>query len=298
MVCSGNHGRVAPFIQEQMDGVAAAGVTVVWFLIQGRGMAGYLRELPRLRQVIAQEQPDVIHAHYGLSGVLSNLQRRVPVVTTYHGSDINVKRNLRISQFAIRYSAYNIFVSQRLMELAHPKAHYQLLPCGVNCELFQPMAKAEARQRLGWDLSAPIVLFAGAFDVAVKNSDLAKEAVALLPDVTLKELKGYSREEMVWVMNGADSLLMTSHSEGSPQVVKEALACGCPVVSVDVGDVKEIVGLSGHGDVVDKDSIELSKAVSSILNEVDVKEISMVDSKYDNQKVISQLYNIYKEQLK
>ena len=85
------------------------------------------------------------------------------------------------------------------------------------------------------------VLFAGAFDNQVKNSPLAKETVAALKDdnVELMELKGYSREEVTILMCAVDVLLMTSFSEGSPQVIKEAMTCGCPIVSVDVGDVKE-----------------------------------------------------------
>ena len=40
-------------------------------------------------------------------------------------------------------------------------------------------------------------------------------------------------------LNAADVLLLTSFSEGSPNIIKEALACNCPIVSTDVGDVKE-----------------------------------------------------------
>ena len=90
------------------------------------------------------------------------------------------------------------------------------------------------------------VLFAGAFDNPVKNASLAKETVALLPDVILLELKGYSREEVTLLMCAADAFLLTSHTEGSPQVIKEAMACGCPIVSVGVGDVEDrLQGLDG-----------------------------------------------------
>jgi glycosyltransferase involved in cell wall biosynthesis len=83
------------------------------------------------------------------------------------------------------------------------------------------------------------VLFAGAFDNAVKDPELAKESVALLDNVQLIELKGYGRDQVNALMYSCNALLMTSKTEGSPQVVKEAMACGCPIVSVDVGDVKE-----------------------------------------------------------
>ena len=83
------------------------------------------------------------------------------------------------------------------------------------------------------------MFFAGAFDNKVKNGELAKKAVALLNGVELVELKGYTRQQVDTFMCAANGLLMISKTEGSPQVIKEAMACGCPIVSVDVGDVKE-----------------------------------------------------------
>ena len=68
----------------------------------------------------------------------------------------------------------------------------------------------------------------------------------MLPGVNLMELKGYTREQVATLMQAADVFLMTSLTEGSPQVIKEAMACGCPIVSVDVGDVKEVIdGVDG-----------------------------------------------------
>jgi glycosyltransferase involved in cell wall biosynthesis len=90
------------------------------------------------------------------------------------------------------------------------------------------------------------ILFSGSFDNRVKNAPLAQAAVERLEDTSLIELKGYSRQQVARMMNAADALLMTSFTEGSPQVIKEAMACGCPIVSVDVGDVKEITaGVEG-----------------------------------------------------
>ena len=141
IVASDKGGHFVPFIEEQISALQDMGIQIVRFGITGKGALGYLRGLPSLRRAIKTHKPDLIHAHYGLSGLLANLQRRVPVVTTYHGSDINVPKILRLSKIAMRLSAWNIFVSKRNVEIAFGcsdnntsrlKNHSTLLPCGIN----------------------------------------------------------------------------------------------------------------------------------------------------------------------
>ena len=239
-VASHNKGYYAPFINEQAAALKRSGGEIEFFGVTGKGIKGYISALPELLKSIRSFKPDIIHAHYGLSGLLANLQRKVPVVTTYHGSDINEKSVLPFSHIAMRLSRFNIFVSQRTLEIAKPGKNYALLPCGVDLNELQLTTKSEARKRLGLTEGGKYVLFAGAFGNAVKNYPLAKSAMGLLPKAELIELKGYTRKQVTLLMCAADAILMTSHTEGSPQVIKEAMACGCPVVSVDVGDVKEL----------------------------------------------------------
>lgn len=241
IVASFNKGRFAPFILEQAEALKDAGCQIEYYGLQGKGMNGYLKNLPSLKRKIKEFQPDIVHAHYGLSGLFANLQRRVPVVITYHGSDINDPKILRFSKIAMRLSAWNIFVSRKTLEIVGPSEKYILLPCGVDMSDLQLTNKTEARQKRGLDANKRYVLFSGAFDNAVKNASLAKKTIALLQDdnVELRELKGFSRDEVTLFMCAADVFFMTSYTEGSPQVIKEAMACGCPIVSVDVGDVKE-----------------------------------------------------------
>lgn len=240
IVASGNKGALAPFIVEQAEALKALGAEVGFYGLRGKGVRGYLGNLSGLRRKIQDFRPDVVHAHYGLSGLLACLQRRVPVVVTYHGSDINDSHVFRYSRKAMRLAEWNVFVSRKTLERARPKKKYSLLPCGIDLSEQQPSERGEARRMMGWSGDKRYVLFAGAFDNEVKNAPLAQEALALLgEDVELLELKGYTRDEVTLLMCAADAFLMTSFTEGSPQVIKEALACGCPIVSVDVGDVKE-----------------------------------------------------------
>lgn len=242
VVASYNKGYYAPFIIEQAKAIEDKGHKVVFFGIQGKGFLGYMFNYFKLKKVIKTFSPQIIHAHYGLSGLLANLQRKIPVVTTFHGSDINNKKVLPFSKIAMKFSAISLFVSQKNIDIASPKdCLYQLLPCGVNTENFTQVEKDYAKSRLKLDNFKNYVLFAGSFMNEVKNPTLAKKAIQLLHNVELIELKGYTREEVNFLMNAVDAVLMTSFTEGSPQFIKEALVCGCPVVSVDVGDVKDVI---------------------------------------------------------
>lgn len=239
-------GRYAPFITEQVEAIEKQGVECRYFGVDGKGILGYLRQIPKLRRAIKEFRPNIIHAHYGLCGLLANYQRRIPVVATYHGSDINDPKVFWLSKRSIHRSRFNIFVSQKNIDIARPRKDFALIPCGINLEDYPIIDKADARREMGLEMSKKYVLFAGAFDNPVKNAPLAKSALEQIPGVELLELKGYTRSQVSMLMQAVDAFLMTSFSEGSPQVIKEALACGCPIVSVDVGDVKRRVsGIEG-----------------------------------------------------
>ena len=278
IVASDKGDHFTPFVEEQISALKAYGVETIRYAIRGKGIMGYLKELPQLKKYIRIHKPDVIHAHFGLSGLLANLQCRVPVVTTYHGSDINKPNIRRFSKVAMRLSKANIFVSKRNIALAGYSEDTSaatkslpfregygvgyLLPCGVNLTDDQLITRTEARKALGIADDAIIVLFAGAFNNAVKDPALAQEAISICNSamsnrqwaideesnrqspianrlIELFELRGYTRVQVNQLMCAANCLLMTSKTEGSPQVIKEAMACGCPIVSVDVGDVAE-----------------------------------------------------------
>lgn len=296
----GLEGNVAPFVKEQKEAVESQGALCECFAVRGKGVVGYMKNYHALKNRIVTFGPDVIHAHYGLCGLLANLQRKVPVVTTYHGSDINDKRIRVLSKLAMRLSRWNIFVSRDTLGIVKPKECYSLLPCGVDMTELQLTEKREARIRMHLDGNKRYVLFAGAFDNPVKNVTLAKEVVALLPkeDVEMLELKDYSREEVMLLMCAADALLMTSLNEGSPQVIKEALACGCPIVSVDVGDVRDRVdGVSGCFVANTQEPEELRELLHNALlyeGRTQGREKLVVDG-LDNKFVAEALIEIYKK---
>lgn len=297
VVASYNKGRFAPFIREQVVSLQAVDCEIEYFGLQGKGLDGYLKNLPALKQKIKSFRPDVIHAHYGLSGLFANLQRKVPVVVTYHGSDINEKTVLKFSKMAMRFAAWNIFVSKKTLNIVNPKRKYTLLPCGIDMSDLQLTSKAEARQRMHLDEKKKYILFAGAFGDEVKNVPLARKSIEAL-DVELIELHGYARDEVTLLMCGVDALLMTSFTEGSPQVIKEALACGCPIVSVDVGDVRErMEGVDGCYVAETRNPEELSALLRQaiVFDGKTSGRNKVVADGLDNRQIAVRLIEIYKK---
>lgn len=244
-VRSGNHG-VDPISQNQGGSLLEKGHDVYFFDIIGRGFFGYLSNIKNLRKKIKYLQPEIIHAHYSLSGIVSALAfTNVPIVVSLMGSDVNsisVLQKLIIKLF-IKFFWSEVIVKSREMKknLGYNKAH--IIPNGVDFSKYYPIDKKLALKKLGWDTSKKHILFSSNPERPEKNYKLAKIAVDLLKEYDLEVhfLVNLSQTEMPFYYNSADCLLLTSFYEGSPNVIKEAMACNCPIVSTDVGDVREII---------------------------------------------------------
>jgi teichuronic acid biosynthesis glycosyltransferase TuaC len=237
VVCSGNAGYISPFIAEQVDSLTKL----------GKGIWGYLKNLPSLIKRIRSFSPDLIHAHYGISGMLAVLQRIVPVIITFHGADLNERGFARLlSHIALRLSAFNIYASKKLAVKTRTRKRNVVISCGVDMNESLLMDKAECRKIMGFKNDMSYILFSSAFNRIDKNFPLAKEAANKIKNIQIIELKGYSRKEVNLLLNACDLLLVTSVLESGPLIVKEAVASGCPVVSTDTGDVREVIkGIEG-----------------------------------------------------
>ena len=229
-----------PFVTEQGESLRAAGCEVEYFLVRGN----YLLAVRNLKKKIREYMPDVVHAHYGLSAITAELQGLVPVVTTFHnGETLNPVVNFASSLMSLR-AKHVIYVAQHVRDLSYFKAkHYSIIPCGVPMEECKVIDKAEARKQLGWSNNKKYILFGGAFNNLRKNYPLLRDAVEHIGgNIEIVEMKGLSRAECVLRMWGADLFALPSHSEGSPQALKEAMACNCPCLATDIADVKYLFG--------------------------------------------------------
>lgn len=252
IVCSGNaiDGTYADFvlhhsfIYEQTEELKKSDIEFEYFFIRGKGIFGYLRNYRNYLRIIKIFKPVIVHAHYGLSGLFANLQRTVPVITTFHGSDVFLfKSNQILSRVTNLLSARSIVVNKKMGIMLRNMSKIHIIPCGVDINRSFPSNFSYTQNIRGMNREKTNILFSSRFDYYEKNYPLANEVMLLLgPAYNLVELKGYSRDEVTLLMNSCDVALMTSISEGSPQFIKEAMACNCPVVSTDVGDVREVLG--------------------------------------------------------
>jgi glycosyltransferase involved in cell wall biosynthesis len=249
IVCSGNADNFdfklhQAFVYEQIESVKKIfKIEYGAFFIKGKGFNGYLKNIFTLRKKIKSFTPEVVHAHFGLSGFVACLQRKVPVVITFHGSDAYFPMVKLISRVAAKLSKFNIFVSEMTKKKIDVNYRYSIIPCGIDFDLFYPVDMTHARKQLNMDQGKKYILFSSGFDNKVKNASLAFSAIAMLNlNSELIELKNRNRDEVNLLLNACNLLLLTSKSEGSPQIIKEAMACNCPIVATDVGDIKEVIG--------------------------------------------------------
>ena len=262
------HPADGTFVAAQVESLRDIGIdTEVLFLDRlaaGRQVYRGLAETVRAR--LESVNPDLVHVMYGgvMSAVVTKAIRERPVLVSFCGSDLLGIRGGAVLKLSARFgvaaskraavrAAGIVVKSENLLE-ALPRgidrSHLWLLPNGVDLRRFSPMDRLECQRRLGWDPSRGHALFPADPSRPEKRFGLAEACVARLnengADVELHVLKGVPHEDVPRWLNAAEAVLVTSTHEGSPNAVKEALACNVPVVSVDVGDVRaRIEGIDG-----------------------------------------------------
>jgi teichuronic acid biosynthesis glycosyltransferase TuaC len=275
-------GVCMPFARRQAASVVERGVQACSFFLRSRTSPRTLwSEFRRLRREIRDFKPHIVHAQFGtMTAFVAAVASRSPLVITFHGSDLNptpgdwwIKSAVgrMLSHLAARYASQIICVSPQLRaRIADLGDRVHTVPCGVNMKRFRPLSKPQCRATLGWDADEKIVLFNARTDPIGKRLDLAEAAIAhakqKISNVRLHVFRGTTHpDEMPLYYSAADCLLMTSDYEGSPMVVKEAMACNLPVVSVDVGDVAARLAGVTSSKIVDRTPQSLGDALAEVI---------------------------------
>lgn len=249
-------GKQSVLITNQAESLKKIGVEIIEFSVQGKGIFGYLNSIFKIRKCIKQEQIDVIHAHYGYCGIIAYLGRRgKKVVVSLMGSDIIKNKNYnffknfifeairKITKFFAIYLFDEVIIkSKNMLQFLSSKRNYSIIPNGVNLSKFHTIDKQKAREFLQLDQTKKIILFAADSSRVEKNFKLAEDAFNLLKNKNsceLIQICGVKQSTLNLHYNAADVLILTSFYEGSPNVIKEGLACNKVIVSTNVGDVSD-----------------------------------------------------------
>lgn len=288
------------FVRQQAEQLRRAGHQIDVLHIQSDGAR--LKYLTSGIDVFSRTRAfsyDIVHAHYGLSGFPALFRHKTPLVITLHGSDALVGHiQPWISKFVCAFADAVIVVSKGISA----RIAGEVIPCGINLNLFNPRDRAEARLRLGLPPQGKLVLFPFDPRREIKRYDLARASVEALgdPEIRLITVCGKSNEEMPWYYSAADVMILCSKSEGSPTSVKEALACDLPVVSTDVGDVREIMdGIEGCA--ICPDNVEsLAREIKRVLDRPIGRRFEGHGSmqRYDQSRVVIEILRVYESVLR
>lgn len=294
------------FVKEQIDClVEDFGVKAKTYFInaQEEGNLVYAKSVFKVAKILKNDKDiDIIHIHYGLSALfLMFFRPKKKIFITFHGSDILEKQGKYIQVLISKYvakKADKIFILNDEMEaiMRHLKVPYEVLPCGVNADFFTPDDTVKKSDEL-----SKLILFTGDPERGVKNYPLFKEVTEIVKTksefkISLACIHNMTRTQVREILNQADCLLMTSISEGSPQVIKEALACNVPVVSVPVGDVDVVTKDIPNCFVANTyDACELANLTIKAIGTTDapIREAFINKNLYENKSVCQRIYQNY-----
>lgn len=257
-VCSGNSIiGISPFILSQGESLRKRGVELDYFTIKERGVKGYIKALFILRNLLRINRYDIVHAHYGLSAIVAlQARRKEKIIVSFMGSDLlgSNKPDGSMTRTSLWLSRMYVFLTSKFYDHAIVKSEEMLrklkqcssslIPNGVDLIKFHHGTKVEARSRLGMASDREVIVFAGSPRRVEKNFLLAQRAMDRIAgrNAMMVTVSDQPPDILPEYYNAADVLLLTSYHEGSPNVIKEAMACNCPIVSTDVGDVKWVLG--------------------------------------------------------
>lgn len=308
------YAGAAVYVQE--TGLQKLGVDIS-ILLLGRELNGpqvYLKCRELIKKTFQEGNFDLIHVQFGgLQALQAVRALRRRVIITFHGTDLHGGLPKTISQYirykigtwcsrwAAKHGGWSIVVSENLSQyLVHVTNCYSVIPTGVDFEQFKPIPKVECIKKLCLDPNKKYILFCDSGHDPVKRRDLANLVLAKarqeIENLEFLELHHVPHKEVPLYLNASDCLLVTSDKEGSPNIIKEALACNTPILSVDVGDVALRIREVKNCEIVSRDVPQITKSLCKIiLNNSRSNGREMTRESIDNDIICHKILSIYEK---
>lgn len=255
-------------VTTQGNSIEKTGATVEYYDISGIGLMTYLTHIWELRKFIKAGKYDIVHAQFGYSGFTSAFAGKTPLIVSLMGSDYRLEKTTsRMTRYFAKIFWDCTIVKSKKMYDNIKILDAKIIPNGINFKRFKPIDREIARRQAGFS-SAAHVLWVSDPERKEKNFALAREAFSFIEteDVELTVVNNVEIDKVPSYYYAADVLLLTSRWEGSPSVIKEAMACSLPIVSTDVGDVADITKNVDGCFIVESDPEELANALDTALH--------------------------------
>jgi teichuronic acid biosynthesis glycosyltransferase TuaC len=249
------------FLKRTVDGLEAQGLACDVLFIRGYlGSRAYVAGALALLALARSRDGtyELVNCHGGETALAARCFHGAPVIASYWGSDIlgpqygsslTRARLFAVSRLLRWHSTLFEGTTTKSQEMAGklpPRARRRnwVIPDGVDRTRFVVGDRAEAKRALGWPEDEITVISVGR-PVVLKRLWLAERAADLAAErvngLRWRLVSDLAPEKMVLAYNAAHCLIHTSSSEGSPNVVKEALACDLPVVATAAGDIPDLL---------------------------------------------------------
>ena len=290
------------FIKEQIDSLSSIGLINNVFFINARknGFKEYFKQVNNLKNIIRDYNPDIIHCHHEFSLIpLSLLRIDKPIILSLLG-DIEKRSNInKLIYKVLKGNVKRIILKNKNIH----NSLYSYIPNGVDIDFFKQMDKSEAKRKASLNEKTKYILFVTAsLNNPIKRFDKFQEVLnninkRLQNNYEPLILSGVKREMVPAYFNSAEFLLLTSDHEGSPNAVKEAMACDLPIVSTNVGNVKQLFANSYGNFIANSGSIDELLQLSLIALECTKSNgrERLINLELSMNSVAKKLYSLYQE---
>lgn len=310
-IASGNDvNGVGAVVRNQAQSMIDNGTHIDVFPIKGKGYLGYFLNIPVLRKYLKSRKYDIIHAHYSNCLIISYLSNNsVRLGVSFMGTDVLLRETItqrlvfHISRKIAKERCNFVIVKTNQMAEVLKIGNEEVVPNGVDLNQFYIIDKRVARERLNIDQDKKAIIFVSNPDRKEKNYSLARQVLNRLTsrrnDIIFKVVFNINSDELLYYYNAADLLILTSFHEGSVNVVKEAMACNCPIVSTDVGDVGELIRDTKGCFLTSFDELDVTEKVEKALqfNGRTNGRDTLILRKMDSDSVAVRIEKIYKKAL-